>query len=250
MKKTISILVLSIVLFSCSKDDKPATNNQIKVIDKVAVQYTNSATTPENYTTEYEYTTNKEISKITLYRNGEFQASYDYDYQNNIPVSAQYFNPENDDNYPINYNYTNDIFSSISYPTFNTLEVFTYDEILNEYAGSGGNVQFRLNAENDIFQKTVSGTTLNYSFETNKKGPFYNVINKKWIPTLWFISRLEASFNNVTTSFPVISVEDETSTTTYNYNNTYDSDGFVTKSIYSNAAGTFSIEINFTYKKI
>jgi hypothetical protein len=250
MKKIISILVVSLVLFSCSKDDKPATNKKVKVIDQVSVQYLNTVTLPENYITKYEYTSNAEISKISLFRNGAFQASFDYEYQNSVPVSAQYYNPENDEDYPLNYNYSNAIFSSISYPTYNTTETFTYNETLNEYAGSGGNLQFRLNNENDIFQKTVSGTTLNYSFESNKKGPFFNVVNKKWIPTLWFISRLEANLTNVTTSFPVTSVTDSNASIIYTYNNTYDTDGFVTKSVYSNTIGTTSIEINFTYKKI
>ncbi len=250
MKKLVSILAVSMVLFSCSKNDDSKTQPLIKVIENVSVQFTNENTSPENYMSQFEYNTKKEISKITLFRNGELQASFAYSYQNNIPVSAQYVNPQDEDNYLINYIYTNGLFSSVEYPSFNTSDAFEYNQSVSEFSRINGNLKFRLNTENDIFQKNINGTILNYAFDTTKKGPLYNVVNKKWIPTLWFITRLDADFNNITTSFPITSIEDETSAISYDYNNTYDADGFVIKSIYSNTAGSSTIEINFIYKSI
>lgn len=248
MKHLFSILILTFLLFSCSKDDEPKTT--IQVIDKTEVQITNINTSAENYTTVFEYNGSNEISKISLFRNGSFQASHTYTYENNIPVSAQYFNLDDDENYLINYNYTNGVFSSISYPTFNTNEIFTHDQITNEYVGSGGGLNFRINTSDDISYKSKNNTPISYEFDSSKKGPFYNVTNKKWIAMLWYTSRLDAYSNNVTTTYPVVSYANQSTSVVYDYENTYDANGFVSTSEYSNSDGSIKITIKFTYKYI
>lgn len=250
MKKAITTLVLTIIMFSCSSDDKPVVVNQTKVISKISTQYVGSNATPENYTTEYEYTVNNEISKISHFRNGVFEASYEYTYQNGIPVSAQYISIGDADQYPINYGYDNDILSTVSYPTYNTIDLFDYDETLSEYSNFSGDLRFRVNQQSDIFYKIFANTTLNYNFDVTKKGPLFNVVNKKWMPTMWFIGRQDSQLSNVLTSFPVTSVTSSDNSTTYNYVNSYGVDGFVTKSMYSNLTGSSTIEINFTYKNL
>ena len=255
MKKIITLLALSIVLFSCSKDDEPTQQPLVKVIDKIEVKTTNPNTFPVTsiYELRFEYNLNKEISKISYYySNGDLNASFAYTYYNNVPVSAIYDNPESGDPVSVvNYGYNNDVFNSVNYIYYYTSpEYFTYNSSTKQYSNAGGNNNFIVNATNDIEVKNRSGYEYAFSFDTSKKGPLYNVINKKWIPVLWYISGLEGINYNVTTTHPVMSVFDDNLAQTNPFTNTYDTDGFVVKSVFTTDNGVVSHEIMYTYKSI
>lgn len=255
MKKIIKILALSIVLFSCSKDDEPTSQPLLKVIDKIEVKTTNPNTFPvtSTYELRFEYNLNKEISKISYYySNGDLNASFAYTYQNNVPVSAIFNDPESGDPASVvNYGYDNDVFNSVDYVYYYTNPVyFTYNNQTKQYSQTGGNNNFIVNATNDIEIKNRNGNEYAFSFDTSKKGPFYNVVNKKWIPILWYISGLEGTNYNVTTTHPVMSVFDDNLAQTNPFTNTYDTDGFVVKSVFTSGNGVASHEITYTYKNI
>ncbi|MVO10172.1 hypothetical protein GOQ30_13450 [Flavobacterium sp. TP390] len=255
MKKLILILALAMFSFSCSKDDEPTPQPLLKVIDKIEVKTTNPFTFPLIFTYElrFEYNLNKEISKISYYySNGDLNASFAYTYQNNIPVSAIYNQPENGDPASVvNYGYNNGIFNSVNYTYYYSApEFFTYNSSTKQYSSTGGNNNFIVNETNDIEIKNRNGSEYAFSFDTSKKGPLYNVINKKWIPVLWYISGLESTNYNVTTTYPVVSMFDDNLAQTNPFTNTYDTDGFVVKSFFTSANGVASSEITYSYKSI
>lgn len=251
MKKIITILALSIVLFSCNKDDEPTSQPLLKVIDKIEVKITAGNFPSNTYTTQFSYNESKEISKIEYLPNGNLQYSYTYNYQNNIPVSSMYEFPGGGDPiYEVTYGYTNDKYTSYYDTYYDTTIAFSYDQSFNAYTNTESNNRYILNENDDIISKTLSniGNEFAYSFDTVKKGPLYNVKNKKFIPILWN-GTLNSKMNELTT-YPIIAIFDDNLAQNNPFVNTYDSDGFVTKSVFTLSNGSQAYEITYIYKSI
>lgn len=248
MKKIISILALSFFLFSCSKEDKP--NPKVKVVDKIDIKITANST--GNFQTkkiEFEYNTNKEISKTSVFHENVLYYSYTLNYQNNLPVSSMYDYPDGGNPiYEINYGYTNGKFSSYYDSFYDDTINFAFNQQNNQYTNSINGNTFILNENGDYVSKTASGNQYDFTYITSKKGPLYNVKNKNWIPIIFY------GINGLTTieitTYPITSLFDNNLSQTNQYTNTYDLDGFVVKSVFTinNANQTF--EINYTYKSI
>ena len=229
MKKIITTLALSIVLFSCSKDDEPTPIPTIKVIDKIDVKITANST--GNFQTkrlDFEYNTNKEISKISRFEDNVLYYSYTYVYQNNLPVSSMYdFTFGGDPVYEVTYGYSNGIYSSYHDTYYDDTTVFNYNIQFNQFTNSINGNRFILNESNDFVSKIGTGNEYAFSYDTTKKGPLYNVVNKKWIPSLWYgisgLTIIEMS------TYPITSLFDDNLAQNNPFVNTYDTDGFVTK---------------------
>lgn len=253
MKNIITILIFSVVLFSCSKDDEPTpvTTPTIKVIDKIDVKITAGNFPSNTYTTQFSYNQSKEISKIAYFNDENLQYSYTYTYQNNIPVSSMYEFPGGGDPvYEVTYGYTNDKYTSYYDTYYNTTIAFSYDQLFNAYTNTESNNRYILNENDDIISRTLSniGNEFAYSFDTAKKGPLYNVKNKKFIPILW--NGTSNSKMNELTSYPITAIFDDNLAQNNPFVNTYDSDGFVTKSVFTLSNGSQAYEITYTYKSI
>lgn len=251
MKKIITTLALSIVLLSCSKDDAPTPQPLLKVIDKIDVKITAGSFPSNTNTTQFSYNESKEISKIEYLPDGNLQYSYTYTYQNNIPVSSMYEFPGGGDPvYEVTYEYTNEKYSSYYDTYYNTTIAFSYNQQINLYTNTQSNNKYILNQENDIISKTLSniGNEFAYSFDTAKKGPLYNVKNKKFIPILW--NGTSNSKMNELTSYPITAIFDDNLAQNNPFANTYDADGFVTKSVFTLSNGSQGYEITYSYKSI
>ncbi len=253
MKKIITILALSIVLFSCSKDDEPISQSQalVKVIDKIDVKTASGNFLPNTNTTRFSYNESKEISKIEYISNGNLEYSYTYTYQNNIPVSSMYEFPGGGDPiYEVTYGYTNNKYASYYDAYYNTTTTFSYNNQFNQYTNTDSNNSYILNQNDDIVSKRLNtfGNEFAYSFDTSKKGPLYNVKNKKFIPILWY--GLSSLKTNEITNYPVTAIFDDNLAQNNPFVNTYDTDGFVTKSVFTINNGNQTYEITYTYKSI
>lgn len=254
MKKLVSILVLTLVLFSCSKDDapEPVYVPTTKVIEKIETKTTLSGSgTVVNEKITFEYNSNKEISKISAFSNGALFYSYTYVYQNTIPVSSIYDFPNGGDPaYQVTYGYTNGKYSSYFDSQSNSTTIFTYNEQFNQYTNTDSNSRFILNENDDILIKTITllNNEFSYNFDSTKKGPLFNVKNKKWIPVLWFGCNNEKV--NTITTHPVTAIFDDNNAQANPYTNTYDAEGFISKSEFTINNGNEIFEIMYTYKSI
>lgn len=250
MKKIITILALSIVLFSCSKDDAPTPQPLLKVIDKINIKKTYSGNS--NIVIDrldFEYNSNKEISKISRFEDNTLYFSYTYVYQNNLPVSSMYdFTFGGDPVYEVTYGYTNGKYSSYYDTYYDDTTVFNYNAQFNQFTNSINGNRFILNESNDFVSKTGAGNEYAFSYDTTKKGPLYNVVNKKWIPSLWYgisgLTIIEMS------TYPITAIFDDNLAQNNPFTNTYDTDGFVTKSVFTLSNGSQAYEITYTYKSI
>lgn len=250
MKQLFSILLLGIVLFACKKDNNQVQQQKTKVIDKIEIKktYTSSGTI-SNSRLNFEYSTNKEISKISLFDDDVLYYSYTYLYQNNIPVSSMYdYTSGGDPVYEVRYGYTNRRYSSYYDTHYDDETVFTYNAPFNQYTNSVTGNRFVLNDFDDITLRTGSGNEYAFTFDTSKKGPLYNVVNKKWIPALWYgvsgLGIIEIS------THPVTSLFDDNKAQANPYTNTYDIEGFVTKSVFLLNNGSVKYEITYIYTSI
>lgn len=250
MKQLLSILLLSTVLFSCRKDDDVIQQQPIKVIDKIEIKKTYSGSSNVLiHRVDFEYNANKEISKISTYENDVLYYSYTYVYQNDIPVSSMYdFTFGGDPVYEVKYSYTNGKYSKYYDSYYDDATIFTYNEQFNQYTNSINGNRFILNEFYDMSVRTGSGNEYAFTFDTSKKGALYNVVNKKWIPALWYgISGLGI----VTIStYPVTVLFDDNLAQSNPYTNTYDTEGFITKSVFSINNGNQKYEITYVYKSI
>lgn len=150
--------------------------------------------------------------------------------------------------YEINYGYTNGKFSSYYDTYYDDTINFSYNAQYNQYTNSINGSRFILNVNDDISIKTASNNEYSFTFDTTKKGPLYNVVNKKWIPTLWYgISGLTSV---EITTYPVTSLFDDNIAQVNPYTNTYDADGFITKSVFTVNNGYENHEITYSYKSI
>ena len=245
-----TLLLLSVVLFSCQKDDEPEPQKPIKVIDKINIKKTYSgSSTIVTDRLDFEYNSNKEISKISRFENDVLYYSYTYVYQNNLPVSSMYdFTSGGDPVYEVTYGYTNGKYARYYDSYYNDETLFTYNAQYNQYTNSINGNRFILNEFDDITTRTASGNEYAFTFDTSKKGPLYNVVNKKWLPALWYgidgLGILEYS------THPVTSLFDDNLAQANPYTNTYDTDGFITKSVFSVYNGNSMYEITYTYKSL
>lgn len=253
MKQLLSLLLLSTVLCSCGKDDDPIQEQQVKVIDKIEIKRTIVSTGSTSINSIlFEYNTNKEISKIDKFNENTLHYSYTYVYQNNVPVSSMYDFPNGGDPvYEVKYGYTDGKFSSYYDSYYRSTVSFSYNEIYNQYTNTESNGQFILNENNDVsIKKTASvNNEFSYTFDTAKKGPLFNVVNKKWFPALVFGCFSDETVNTVTT-YPVTSLFDDNLAQTNPYSNTYDTDGFIIKSVFTTNNGNVAYEVTYNYKSI
>lgn len=247
MKKLISILSLTFVLFSCSKDDETTPQQVlVKVIDKIEVQrkYINSPTIL-THTTKVDYNQNKEINKIQLISNNSIEYSSTFEYQNNRPVTSTIITccePA----YQVAYSYNNDIFAGWSSVEYGNVPFDYYPEnhmYINVGVGYGNNTYF-MSPYDDI---TVKATDVEYAYEfvRSHKGPLYNVVNKKWISLFWQFGQEPY---NVLTTYPYISIYDETNSQLHNVTSEYEGDNFIKN--YKYTIGDSNYEVIFTYKYI
>lgn len=248
MKKTFVFLGLVILLTSCSNEEKSNADIKIKVIDKIEVKITAGSNPSNTYRTQFSYNSNKEISKLEYYLDNYLQYSYTYDYQNNIPVSSMYdFPGGGDPAYKITYGYTNQKYSSYNDSYYNSTTAFSYNEQFNQYTNADNKNRYILNQYDDITTKTLStfGNEFAYTFDIAKKGPLYNVKNKKWISLLWN-GTANLKTNEIST-YPVTSIFDDNLAQVNPFTNIYDAEGFVIKSTFTLNNGIHNYEITYTY---
>jgi hypothetical protein len=255
MKKTILIIAISIFLFSCSKDDEhtsqPIAQPTTKVIDKIESKIKFGAAAEIKYTYQFSYNANKEITKIEFFNNDSFRYFYTYNYVNNIPTSGQYETifdafPA----YNVSFNFTNNRYASYFDSQLNDTTNFSYNTQFSFYTNGINGNRFFINETGDLHTRSYgsNGNEYAFTFDQNKKGPLYNVVNKKWIPLLWYgINNDRVPF---ITSLPLNSVFDDNIAQNNPITNTYDADGFVTKSVFTTENGQNTYETNYIYKNI
>jgi len=250
MRQLFSLLLGGIFLLSCRKNDKQGSAETLKVIDRIEIKktYTSTGSVLTDKIT-FEYNNKKEISKIATFEENVLFYSYTYTYQNNIPVSSRYdFTFGGDPVYEVRYGYVNGRYASYYNTYYDDITNFSYNQQLNQYTNSINGHRFILNEADDVSVITASGNEYAFTFDQTKKGPLYNVVNKKWIPALWY-SLAGLTVVEITT-YPVTSLFDDNIAQSNPYTNTFDADGFVTKSIFSVANGSLQYEVTYVYKSI
>ena len=251
MKKLVIVFTISLFFIACNKNDDQMTQLEpelLKVIDKIEVKITTGSNPPSIYTTQFSYNSNKEISKLVYLFNDTMLFSYTYIYQNNVPVSSIYdFPGGGDPAYQVNYGYSNGVYASYYDTYYDTTIAFSYNEQFNQYTNIESNNRYILNEFDDITTKYLStfGNEYAYTYDTTKKGPLYNVVNKKWIPILWY--GISNKVTNELSIYPITSIFDDNIAQNNPFINTYDVDGFIEKSEFSLNNGNQAYEIIYTY---
>ncbi|WP_028787837.1 hypothetical protein [Terrimonas ferruginea] len=250
MRHFFSLLLVSVFLFSCRKSDKQGSTETVRVIDRIEIKKTTTSTgNVLNNKITFEYNNKKEIAKIATFEENVLYYSYTYTYQNNIPVSSRYdFTFGGDPVYEVRYGYVNGRYASYYDTYYDDITNFSYNQQFNQYTNSINGNRFILNEAGDVSVITASGNEYAFAFDQTKKGPLYNVVNKKWIPALWY--GLAGLTVVEITTYPVTSLFDDNIAQVNPYTNTFDADGFVTKSIFSVANGSLQYEVTYVYKSI
>lgn len=250
MRHFFSLLLASLFLFSCRKNDKRGSAETVRVIDRIEIKKTTTSTGQVlNSKITFEYNNKKEISKIATFNENVLHYSYTYSYQNNIPVSSMYdFTSGGDPVYEVKYGYVNGRYASYYDSHYDDITNFSYNQQFNQYTNAVNGNRFILNEADDVSVITASGNEYAFTFDKTKKGPLYNVANKKWIPALWYgvagLTTVEI------TTYPVTSLFDDNIAQANPYTNTFDADGYVTKSIFAVANGSLQYEVTYIYKSI
>lgn len=250
MRQLFSLLLAGILLLSCRKSGKQEERPSAKVIDRIEIRKTTTSTgSVATRSITFEYNNKKEVSKISSFEGGLLHYSYTYNYQNNIPVSSIYdFTSGGDPVYEVKYGYVNGRYATYYDSYYDDITNFSYNQQFNQYTNTINGNRFILNEEDDVTVITALGNEYAFTFDKTKKGPLYNVVNKKWIPLLWYSAGTLTSVEIST--YPVTSLFDDNIAQSNPYTNTFDPDGFVTKSIFSVANGSLQYEITYSYKSI
>ncbi|MGV7106641.1 hypothetical protein [Flavobacterium sp. U410] len=247
--KKIFLLCLAILSFSCSNDDDQPQPQiiQVKVIDKIKVEESGSNSLSSN-TLMYEYDSDKRISKIThsTLINPNLK-NITFTYENGIPKSSV---RTNGDVSTITYSYNGNVLRKYHDAFYDEIIVFNHDANYNSYSSSDIGLNFYVNNLNDVSRRTYYSNVFDYSFDTNKKGPLYNVASKEYMPTLinaMQFTHTEMFFQSI---YPVNAIFDDNTQTLYPFTNQYDTEGFVIQSDFVNTSNNVSYKVTYTYKNI
>jgi hypothetical protein len=181
IKKIGSILILSIFVFACSKDDEP-----IPVVQKdqfLKKIISTSTTTPSiNQTITFDYDTQNRISNYIVTKTGA-SLSHNITYNTNGLISSinRVATGTTTANTTFNFTYnTNGILTQLTIPgTPITTMNFTYNATQKKYIGDDGAgyiVEIRLNDSGNIIQFVNSTENSVISYNTNS-GIFKNSTN-------------------------------------------------------------------------
>lgn len=247
--KKIFLLCLAILSFSCSNDDDQPQPQiiQVKVIDKIKVEESGSNSLSSN-TLTYEYDSDKRISKITSSTliNPNLK-NITFTYENGIPKSSV---RTNGDVSTITYSYNGNVLRKYHDAFYDEIIVFNHDANYNSYSSSDIGLNFAVNNLNDVSRRTYYSNVFDYSFDTNKKGPLYNVVSKEYMPTLinaMQFTHTEMFFQSI---YPVNAIFDDNTQTLYPFTNQYDADDFVIQSDFVNTSNNVRYKVTYTYKNI
>lgn len=248
--KKIFLLCLAILSFSCSNDDDQPQPQiiQVKVIDKIKVEESGSNSLSSN-TLTYEYDSDKRISKITS-SNGVINPSIkslSFTYQNGVPKNS--VKTQNGTS-NITYFYNGNVLQKYHDSYSNENILFAYNENYNAYSSSAIGLNFYVNNLNDIVGRTYYNNFFEYSFDLNKKGPFYNVASKEYMPTLINAMQFTHSEMFFQSIYAINGVFDDNTQTLYPFTNQYDTEGFVIQSDFVNTSNNVSYKVTYTYKNI
>lgn len=246
--KKVFLLCISVLLLSCTKeDDVQPQPSQVKVVDKIKVEATGNGFFSSN-TLRYEYDSDKRISKIT-YSNAVNPnlKNITFTYQNGIPKNSI---RNHGDVSTITYSYNGNVFRKYHDSFYDEIIVFNHDATYNSYSSSDINLNFKVNTLNDISRRTYYSNVFEYSYDVNKKGPFYNVVSKEYMPTLINAMQFTHSEMFFQSIYPVNAIFDDNNQSLYPFTNQYDAEGFITQSDFNDNNTSTNYKVTYTYKNI
>ncbi|TWR31143.1 hypothetical protein FPZ43_01290 [Mucilaginibacter pallidiroseus] len=258
MKNFMALAIVALSLSACTKnnDTQPDVNTEPnKLLLDSVITYTTSG----KIVTDYDYDSNNNLiaayeSESDSYSTSVVKHLYTYDAQNNLVKSVI---TRGSSIATFNYNYQNNIPTVVDYTntsetpaTFTTKITVQNDKVsVSETTspnGDGGITSFLYNEQNLIKESVQSKTssynqTISYDFGTNHN-PYLNTGNKWKLPDVPYANKneilTETSLNNGSSS-----------TTTYTY--AYNQDGYPTKGLQrrTNSAGSKETVIEYKYIK-
>jgi len=231
MKKFLALFA-ALTLAACSGDDDKNEVKQNKFVSTITVSY---ADTPEDVEVlTFLYDDQKHVKSIV--DSDETFAAFTYQGDNLVSIA-------DDDTAEAQYNFTyaNDIFSG--YSSFGELIPITHNAQANTYTLANSGAVLYVSGR-DVGKIVEADGTVNIevTYDTSKKGALYNVPGNNLF-VLTAFSQL----------YPYISSQAMTSITEssfkYTANNTYDNDGYISKSILTSTDGVV-FTLSYTYKAL
>lgn len=233
MKKIISSLLITLLMVSCSKDDnsEPTEGSGETLRYPKTVQILIPDSNGELITFlkfDYGFNTDKKIVSVEAEGFFGYENVY-FTYGNNgQPSEIEVQNNQGNKTYVLQYTENRLSGFSLDGQNFDILHNVTNNTYTFEI--NGFTHSFSINDSNDIrrfysINPNGSDTLMEMKFNTTKKGVFYNVD----IPLNFFTAMVsEASTLLFTSHIPLTEIYDGGGT--LNYQNEYDSDGFIIKS--------------------
>ncbi|EID75385.1 hypothetical protein [Imtechella halotolerans] len=239
--KRFFILVTLLGLIACSKDDDTSQIEKSKLIDSIKLE---SRTTngSESFMLTYEYDSNKLISKINYIENGVLEKFFKLIYENQIPQST--------DGGAVGFTFDGTVLKKYELYFDERTCTFSYDVAQRIYRSSCEHY-FTLNSFLDITSNDYLGNILEYSFEdTGKKGPFFNLPNKEYMPTTLNALRYTQKGMYFQSIYPVNGYYDDNANMFIPFTNVYDTDGFISSSTFRDNNRSIDFKITYVYKMI
>lgn len=252
MKTYLLSLLAIVLLVSCSKDDDTnaiddtmETKRYPKTVEILSPNTSGELTTMLKYT--YGFNADKKITSIEIEGFFGYENIYFNYGPNGLPNEIEVQNNQTTETFELYY--TDSRLSGFS------TNVQDYDINYNSanntyaYVKDGFDDSFTLNDMNDIrryfsISPTGSNMLMEMTFDTTKKGVFYNVD----LPLNFYAAIVsDASTLLFASHIPLLAIT-QTGETALNYQNTYDAEGFITES--NTTFGQDQTTVRFEYQEL
>lgn len=231
MKKFLALFA-ALTLAACSGDDDNNEVKQNKFVSTITTSYNDDSADGEVIT--FLYDDQKHIKSVVA--SDEILASFTYQGDNVVSIAG-------DDSTEAQYNFTyiNDVFSGYSY--YEDSYLIAHNAQANTYAfGDTGAVLYVSGRDLGKVVDADGNVNMEVTYDSSKKGALYNLPGNNLF-VLTAFSQL----------YPFISSQAMTSVAEGDYkytaSNTYDNDGYITKSVLTTVDGEV-ITLNYTYKAL
>ena len=229
LKKISTLLLLTVALVSCSKDDdKSQESSRRKYVDRVITEQDG-----ESEVVQVNYNNKMQITSYVTDR-----STFSFQYENDRVVKVM----EGPDSNPYNLYYSNGVLSGVDH--YSTPYTVTYNNSSKTYSFDGIDFSFGLTGRDISFVDQMGDTRESFTYDTTKKGPLHNVEPENLYPVTLF-SEFQYLYMS---AFPIktISLESEGVRTTYVAENVYDDEGYLIEATQSNA-GNQLFKVTYEY---